>query len=50
MSEPAGNSTKVTDSIHAIVVIDDASNPEQVDKSTAAEELLLIPLINQSTD
>ena len=49
MSEPVGNSTKVADSIHAIVVIDDESNPEQVDKNTAAEELLLIPL-NQSTD
>ena len=34
MSEPAGNSTIVADSIHAIVVIDDASNPEQVDKNT----------------
>ena len=46
MSEPAGNSTKVADSIHAIVVIDDESNPEQVDKNTAAMELL--PLLTST--
>ena len=46
MSAPAENSTNVTDSI--LVVINDASNPEQINENTVAKELL-IP-VNESTD